>query len=136
VPAAAAYACIPLLRERVATTTPEWAEGITGISAARIRLLAREMGHTALRDTFDLPISWTDAWGKRHPTTQGRPVAFQAMRGLAAHSNDFQTVRALAVLMRHPVSTCLSRAERRAAPKPAGIPSGDRAMYSSTEALS
>jgi hypothetical protein len=29
----------------------------------------------------------------------GRPVAFHAMRGLAAHSNGFQTVRALAVLM-------------------------------------
>ena len=27
------------------------------------------------------------------------------------------------------------RAERRAAPKPARIPSGDRAMYSSTEGL-
>ena len=29
----------------------------------------------------------------------------------------------------------LSRAERTAAPKPARIPSGDRAMYSSTEGL-
>jgi hypothetical protein len=30
----------------------------------------------------------------------------------------------------------LQRAERRAAPKPARIPSGDRAMYSSDEGLS
>lgn len=88
-----------LLRERVASTTPEWAEGITGISAARIRKLALELGETALRKAFELPIAWTDAWGKRHPTTQARPVAFHAMRGLAAHSNGFQTVRALAVLM-------------------------------------
>src|SRR6185436_19427258 len=29
----------------------------------------------------------------------GRPVAFHAMRGLAAHSNGFQTIRSLAVLM-------------------------------------
>jgi hypothetical protein len=36
--------------------------------------------------------------------------------------------------MRHPVST-RSRAERRAAPKPARIPSGDRVMYSSGEGL-
>ncbi len=88
-----------LLRERVADTTPEWAEGITGIAAARIRQLALELGETALKQAFELPIAWTDAWGKRHATTQARPVAFHAMRGLAAHSNGFQTVRALAVLM-------------------------------------
>jgi anaerobic selenocysteine-containing dehydrogenase len=57
------------------------------------------MGETALRQAFELPIPWTDAWDKQHPTTPGRPVAFHAMRGLAAHSNGFQTVRALAILM-------------------------------------
>ena len=57
------------------------------------------MGHAALTQAFELPIPWTDAWGKQHPTTQARPLAFHAMRGLAAHSNGFQTVRALAVLM-------------------------------------
>ncbi|MEJ5990877.1 molybdopterin oxidoreductase family protein [Ramlibacter sp. PS3R-8] len=88
-----------LLRDRVADNTPEWAEQITGIPAERIRQLARELGETALHQAFELPIPWTDAWGKRHPSTQGRPVAFHAMRGLAAHSNGFQTVRALAVLM-------------------------------------
>jgi len=88
-----------LLRERVAECTPAWAEKITGIPAARIKALAREMGDTAFRQAFELPIPWTDAWGKAHPTTVGRPVAFHAMRGLAAHSNGFQTVRALAVLM-------------------------------------
>jgi anaerobic selenocysteine-containing dehydrogenase len=88
-----------LLRERVASCTPEWASAITGIDPIRIRKLAREMGETALQQAFELPIPWTDAWGKEHPTTQARPVAFHAMRGLAAHSNGFQTVRALAVLM-------------------------------------
>ncbi|MDR6857422.1 molybdopterin oxidoreductase family protein [Variovorax guangxiensis] len=88
-----------LLRERVANCTPEWASAITGIDPIRIRKLAREMGETALQQAFELPIPWTDAWGKKHPTTQARPVAFHAMRGLAAHSNGFQTVRALAVLM-------------------------------------
>ncbi len=88
-----------LLRDRVASCTPQWAAAITGIPAARIRRLAFEMGDTALKQAFELPIAWTDAWGKVHPTTQARPVAFHAMRGLAAHSNGFQTVRALAVLM-------------------------------------
>ncbi len=88
-----------LLRERVATCTPQWACAITGIAAERIVALAQEMGHAALQQAFELPIPWTDAWGKRHPTTQARPLAFHAMRGLAAHSNGFQTVRALAVLM-------------------------------------
>ncbi len=88
-----------LLRDRVATCTPEWASEITGIDAQRIRKLAREMGETALHKAFELPIPWTDAWGKKHASTQARPVAFHAMRGLAAHSNGFQTVRALSVLM-------------------------------------
>ncbi|MCW8205816.1 formate dehydrogenase [Verminephrobacter aporrectodeae subsp. tuberculatae] len=88
-----------LLRERVADCTPQWAAAITGIDAGRIRKLACEMGETALHQAFEMPIPWTDAWGKVHPSTQGRPVAFHAMRGLAAHSNGFQTIRALAVLM-------------------------------------
>ena len=88
-----------LLRDRVASCTPAWAAAITGIAAERIVALAQEMGHAALKQAFALPIPWTDAWGKLHPTTQARPLAFHAMRGLAAHSNGFQTVRALAVLM-------------------------------------
>ncbi len=38
--------------------------------------------------------------------------------------------------MSHAVSICVLRAERRAAPKPARVPSGDRPMYSSDEGLS
>jgi len=38
--------------------------------------------------------------------------------------------------MRRRVSTYLPRAERRAAPKPARVPSGDRPTYSSDEGLS
>jgi anaerobic selenocysteine-containing dehydrogenase len=88
-----------LLQERVAEYTPEWAAGITGIPAATIRRLAHEMGITARDQKIELPIAWTDSWGKKHDTVTGNPVAFHAMRGLAAHSNGFQTIRALAILM-------------------------------------
>lgn len=88
-----------LLRRQVKDCTPEWASAITGISAQRICKLADEIGHAAFQQEFSLPIPWTDAWGKKHDSVVGRPVAFHAMRGLSAHSNGFQTVRGLAVLM-------------------------------------
>ena len=88
-----------LLRDRVEHYTPEWASGITGIPVDTIRRLAHEMGITARDHRIELPIAWTDAWGKEHDTVTGNPVAFHAMRGLAAHSNGFQTIRALAILM-------------------------------------
>ena len=88
-----------LLQERVKDYTPEWAAQITGIPAQTIRRLAHEMGITARDQKIELPIAWTDAWGNEHDTVTGNPVAFHAMRGLAAHSNGFQTIRALAILM-------------------------------------
>lgn len=88
-----------LLKERVKRYTPEWAAGVTGISAACIRRLANEMGVIARDQKIELQIPWTDSWGREHKTVTGNPVAFHAMRGLAAHSNGFQTTRALAILM-------------------------------------
>jgi anaerobic selenocysteine-containing dehydrogenase len=88
-----------LLKERVADYTPDWAAEITGIPAATIRRLAHEIGITARDQKIELPIAWTDTWGRDHESVTGNPVAFHAMRGLAAHSNGFQTVRALAILM-------------------------------------
>jgi anaerobic selenocysteine-containing dehydrogenase len=88
-----------LLKERIVDYTPEWAEGITGIAADDIRRIAHEMGITARDQKIELPISWTDTWGKEHDTVVGNPVSFHAMRGLAAHSNGFQTIRALSILM-------------------------------------
>ncbi|UKD14993.1 molybdopterin-dependent oxidoreductase [Burkholderia aenigmatica] len=88
-----------LLREQVAECTPEWAADITGIAADTIRRLAREMETVAREHAIELPVRWTDSWGKAHASVKGVPIAFHAMRGLAAHSNGFQTIRALAVLM-------------------------------------
>jgi anaerobic selenocysteine-containing dehydrogenase len=88
-----------LLEERVKDYSAEWAEGVTGVPAATIRRLAQEMGIVARDEKIELPIAWTDCWGKEHETVTGNPVAFHAMRGLAAHSNGFQTIRALAILM-------------------------------------
>ncbi|VWC97941.1 MULTISPECIES: molybdopterin oxidoreductase family protein [Burkholderia] len=88
-----------LLREQVAECTPEWAADITGIAADTIRRLAREMETVAREHAIELPVRWTDSWGMEHASVKGVPIAFHAMRGLAAHSNGFQTIRALAVLM-------------------------------------
>jgi len=88
-----------LLVERVKDHTPEWAADITGIPVDTIRRLAHEMGITARDKKIELPIAWTDAWGKEHESVTGNPVSFHAMRGLAAHSNGFQSIRALSILM-------------------------------------
>lgn len=88
-----------LLKERVEQYTPEWAADITGIPADTIRRLAHEMGITARDEKIELPIAWTDVWENEHKSVTGNPVAFHAMRGLAAHSNGFQTIRALGILM-------------------------------------
>jgi len=88
-----------LLKERVDAYTPEWAAGITGIPAETIRRLAHEMGVTARDQKIELPIPWTDCWDNEHASVTGNPVAFHAMRGMAAHSNGFQTIRALGILM-------------------------------------
>lgn len=88
-----------LLVDRVKDYTPEWAAKITGIPVETIKRLAYEMGIVARDQKIELPISWTDTWGKEHQSVTGNPVSFHAMRGLAAHSNGFHTIRALSILM-------------------------------------
>jgi len=88
-----------LLVDRVKDYTPEWAASITGVSVETIKQLAHEMGITARDQKIELPIPWTDTWGKEHESVTGNPVSFHAMRGLAAHSNGFHSIRALSILM-------------------------------------
>jgi sulfite dehydrogenase (quinone) subunit SoeA len=115
-----------LLEERVRNCTPEWAEKITGIAAATIRRLAHEMGVTARDQTIELPIAWTDWWGKEHKSVKGNPVAFHAMRGLAAHSNGFQSIRALAILMSLLGTIDRPGGFRHKAPYPRAVPPNAR----------
>ncbi|AEJ38338.1 molybdopterin oxidoreductase [Sulfobacillus acidophilus TPY] len=87
------------LQEEVMKATPAWAESITGIPKRTIVRLALEMGKVSREHPVVLPIPWTDFYGRQHSHTIGRPVAFHAMRGLAAHTNGFQTIRGLFDLM-------------------------------------
>ncbi len=111
-----------LLKERVAECTPEWAAEITGIDADTIKRIAHEMGITARDQKIELPIPWTDWWGEEHETVTGNPVAFHAMRGLAAHSNGFQTIRSLAILMSLLGTIDRPGGFRHKAPYPRAIP--------------
>jgi len=122
----AAVPAFQLLQERVKPYTADWAEGITGIPANTIRRLAREMGITARDQKIELPIAWTDSWGKRHESVTGNPVAFHAMRGLAAHSNGFHTIRTLAILMSLLGTIDRPGGFRHKAPYPRAVPPNAR----------
>ena len=77
---------------------PEAVAETCGIEAATIRRLAAEMAQTAFEHEIELPVAWTDWAGRHHETMRGRPVSLHAMRGISAHSNGFQTCRALHLL--------------------------------------
>ncbi|MEM9845849.1 MAG: molybdopterin oxidoreductase family protein, partial [Pseudomonadota bacterium] len=89
-----------LLAERYlsADYAPEAVADRCGVSADRIRAIAAELARVAFDEAFELPITWTDFRGETHKTMTGRPVSFHAMRGISAHSNGFQTCRALHML--------------------------------------
>ncbi|MCV2869654.1 molybdopterin oxidoreductase family protein [Defluviimonas sp. WL0002] len=77
---------------------PEAVADRCGVPAARIRALAAEIAETAFNQTIEIDQPWTDFRGETHERMVGRPVSFHAMRGISAHSNGFQTARALHVL--------------------------------------
>ena len=78
--------------------TPEAVADRCGIPAQRIRALAADLARVAFDEAIELDRPWTDFRGKKHAKMVGRPVSFHAMRGISAHSNGFQTCRALHVL--------------------------------------
>jgi sulfite dehydrogenase (quinone) subunit SoeA len=77
---------------------PEAVAATCGIPAARIRGLAAEIARVAFEEEIEIAQPWTDWAGRRHETMRGRPVSIHAMRGISAHSNGFQTCRALHLL--------------------------------------
>ncbi|MEM7508020.1 MAG: molybdopterin oxidoreductase family protein [Pseudomonadota bacterium] len=77
---------------------PEAVAERCGIPAATIKRLAAELADTAFNQAVEIPCEWTDFRGEKHTSFTGRPVSFHAMRGISAHSNGFQTCRALHIL--------------------------------------
>ncbi len=77
---------------------PEVVAERVGISAERIRGIAAELARVAFDEAFEIEREWTDFRGDVHKTMVGRPVSFHSMRGISAHSNGFQTCRALHML--------------------------------------
>lgn len=77
---------------------PEAVAERCGLTPQRIRNLAAEFARVAFEEEIVLDRPWTDWKGEKHSKMIGRPISFHAMRGISAHSNGFQTARALHVL--------------------------------------
>ncbi|MCP4818250.1 MAG: molybdopterin-dependent oxidoreductase, partial [Shimia sp.] len=77
---------------------PEGVAERTGVTADKIKTIAADLARVAFDEAFELDHEWTDFRGETHKTMTGRPVSMHAMRGISAHSNGFQTCRALHVL--------------------------------------
>ena len=115
-----------LLAERY--LTPEYApEAVAercGVTAETIRRIAAEIAEIAFNQPIVLDQPWTDTTGRRHATMIGRPVAIHAMRGISAHSNGFQTCRAIHVLQMLIGAVDTPGSWRYKSPYPKPIPAG------------
>lgn len=78
--------------------SPEATASVSGVSAEQTRRVAAEIARVAFAEEVVIDQPWTDLNGERHDRMIGRPVSFHAMRGISAHSNGFQTCRALHLL--------------------------------------
>lgn len=78
--------------------SPEAAAQVCGVAANDIERLALEMAHVAFKETIRIDTPWVDWAGREHDYFIGRPVSMHAMRGISAHSNGFQTCRAIHLL--------------------------------------
>ena len=64
--------------------SPEAVANQVGIPAEDISRVAAEIAHAAFEKQISLDIPWTDAFGRKHDKTIGRPVSMHAMRGISA----------------------------------------------------
>jgi anaerobic selenocysteine-containing dehydrogenase len=89
-----------LIAERFLSSeyAPETVAARCGVSAGTIRRIAGELADVAFNQAIELDIPWTDYLGRQYAKTLGRPIAMHAMRGISAHSNGFQTCRAIHLL--------------------------------------
>jgi anaerobic selenocysteine-containing dehydrogenase len=109
-----------------AANAPDAAAAKCGVPAETIRRIARELADTAFEQAITLDIPWTDTDGRTHETTIGRPVAMHAMRGISAHSNGFDTCRAIHVLQMLLGAIDCPGAFRYKPPFPKPIPPGPK----------
>ena len=77
---------------------PDAVSDTVGITPDRIRQFAADLAEAAFAEEVVIDQPWTDWKGEKHDKMIGRPVSMHAMRGISAHSNGFQTCRALHVL--------------------------------------
>ncbi|MDU8926213.1 molybdopterin oxidoreductase family protein [Alisedimentitalea sp. MJ-SS2] len=77
---------------------PENIAAQCGLTAEKIKSTAAELARVAFDEEIELDVEWTDWKGEKHSKMIGRPVSFHSMRGISAHSNGFQTARALHML--------------------------------------
>lgn len=78
--------------------SPEQAAKVCGVPADTIERLALEIAHVAFKESITIDCKWTDWAGRKQTQFIGRPVSMHAMRGISAHSNGFQTCRAIHLL--------------------------------------
>ena len=77
---------------------PETVCETIGVSPDKIRRIAQELVRAAFEKEIVVEQPWVDLKGEKHEKMIGRPVSFHAMRGISAHSNGFQTCRAIHLL--------------------------------------
>ena len=78
--------------------SPEVVAPQIGIPEETIERIAADIARVAFEEEVVIEQPWTDWVGRTHDKMIGRPVSMHAMRGISAHSNGFQTCRAIHVL--------------------------------------
>ena len=102
--------------------SPKKAAEVCGVAADTIERLALEMAQVAFKETIEVNCRWTDWTGRQHDKFIGRPVSMHAMRGISAHSNGFQTCRAIHFLQIMLGAVDCPGGHRAKAPYPKHVP--------------